>query len=124
MPFICITSIKDTPIATPEEQKDYLGTNYSMASRYGRKGTFSPDDRKLMEDNNMQSDDSDEKEPPAEKSGSKRRTTSTVPTAKKTASKANTVNEIVGSPSWNGEGCKVCHKDSDHPNLLLCESCK
>ena len=93
-----------------------------MASRYGRKGTFSPDDRKLIEDNNMQWDDSDEKEePPAEKSGSKRRTTSTA--AKKTPTKANTVNEIVGSP-WNGEGCKVCHKDSDHPNLLLCESCK
>lgn len=94
-----------------------------MASRYGRKGNFSPDDRKLMEDN-MLSDDSDEKDPPVEKSVSKRRTsTSTVPTAKKTAAKANTVNEIVGSP-WNGEGCKVCHKDSDHPNLLLCENCK
>jgi len=31
---------------------------------------------------------------------------------------------VAGVPSGDVvEGCKVCHRDVDHPNLLLCESC-
>lgn len=43
---------------------------------------------------------------------------SIIPPSKKVANVAG-----ISHAAVEGEGCKICHRDVDHPNLLLCESC-
>ncbi|KAL3802997.1 hypothetical protein HJC23_008981 [Cyclotella cryptica] len=73
-----------------------------MASRSGRQGSISPETKELMESNAKASDISPEvgrrKDPPEKE---------------------------VPCPGENNpdEGCRVCRRDEDHANLLLCEAC-
>lgn len=111
-----------------------------MASSSGRAGQFSPESKELME-GTMQSDgamDDDMKEPVAAKAGKNlqpRRTSKSiafpteaaVPTPPKRPA-AGADNTVMSPANGAGhstaeEGCKVCHRDVDHPNLLLCEAC-
>lgn len=90
-------------------------------------------------------DDQNQKQPAAEKAGKRlkpRRTSKSPPMtsslsipdgsvltpSKKTAAVANNNNNIMSPTNVAGishaeEGCKMCHQDADHANLLLCESC-
>ena len=104
-----------------------------MASRYGRKGEFSPNDKQLMSSTNQWQDTSIENKS-SKRSRSKLKQTG-IPTVvhspnnKKQAtdickSTKSVPSNIMGTPGSTGEeGCKVCKKDSDHANLLLCEHC-
>mmetsp|Transcript_21764 Transcript_21764/g.47293 ORF Transcript_21764/g.47293 Transcript_21764/m.47293 type:complete len:475 (+) Transcript_21764:124-1548(+) len=118
-----------------------------MASRFGRRGEFSPESKELMT-TTMQCDDAvdhdqNQKPPAAEKASKRlkpRRTSKSFPMtasmsipdvsvltpSKKSVAATNSnimsPTNVTGVPSGE-EGCKVCHRDLDHPNLLLCESC-
>ena len=116
-----------------------------MASKSGRRGDFTPESKEMME-STMQLDDDDQKEAAAgvgygkrpSQQQQRRRSKSPEPSgrsssfhdgniaapAKKQPAAASTTN--MGSPggvSTGAEGCKVCHRDDDHENLLLCETC-
>lgn len=92
-----------------------------MASKSGRRGDFTPESKEMME-STMQLDDDDRKEAAANGGGYGKRPPVCVPAPAKPAASATNV----GSPGgffMGAEGCKVCHQDNDHENLLLCEAC-
>ncbi|KAL7547166.1 hypothetical protein ACHAWF_010482 [Thalassiosira exigua] len=114
-----------------------------MASRSGRRGDFSPEAKELIH-TAMSIDDDERKEPAADRSGKKlqpRRASRSSPApltsaasipeadARAPAKRSVTAEYDGGSPTNVSaihaaeEGCKVCHKDVDHANLLLCEAC-
>lgn len=110
-----------------------------MASRSGRRGEFPPDSKEMMESSMKIPDaplDDDATGPAAEEQAGKRQprrmltTTATISAAgpdvcapapaKSGAAKGP--KGVPGIPTVE-EGCKVCKRDIDHPNLLLCEMC-
>lgn len=118
-----------------------------MASRSGRRGNLPPESKELLDGAAMEWDDDDPEEGPAAETNvtklqprlqsSQSPTTKAgsisipevgVPTAtKKTAAAPNnhavmSPRNVVGNANCD-EGCKVCGRDADHANLLLCESC-
>ena len=103
-----------------------------MASRYGRKGEFSANDKQLMSSTQWQDTSIENKSSKRSRSKLKQSGIPTVvhsPNNKKQGTDIckttkSIPSNIMGTPGSTGEeGCKVCKKDSDHSNLLLCEHC-
>ncbi|KAL9186590.1 hypothetical protein ACHAXT_005828 [Thalassiosira profunda] len=99
-----------------------------MASKSGRRGVLPPESKGAME-SSTETDamDVDSKKPAAAmKNSSKRRTSKSMTNV---SVPDNEVPKELAAQNPNTscnpgeEGCKVCHLDVDHANLLLCESC-
>ena len=109
-----------------------------MASKSGRSGQFPPESKEVIEDA-LHQDVSmydglkkrSSKKPRRTSSKGSSMSTSPVPfsedivSGKKASSsaadgKSKSPANVAGHPP---EGCKVCHRDDDHSNLLLCEAC-
>lgn len=70
-----------------------------MASCSGRRGKFAPESKEFLE---------------TEINSQKHNAFVTT-----TTSPSRNTSSVMG----NNDGCKVCRRDEDHANLLLCESC-
>eukprot|EP00970_Alexandrium_tamarense_P015987 scaffold5874_cov90-Alexandrium_tamarense.AAC.1 len=79
-----------------------------MASRSGRLGRISPSTKQLMQSSSSSN-------------SAKRPIASSPVIAATTSSSSN--NKPSPSANSGEEGCRVCRRDEDHANLLLCEAC-
>ena len=83
----------------------------TMASRSGRRGTFAPESKEFLDIEKKTTG------PPGNSVCALATTTTTTTTT--TTSPSRNISSVMG----NNDGCKVCRRDEDHANLLLCESC-
>lgn len=82
-----------------------------MASRSGRLGRISPSTKQLMQSSSSSSN------------SAKRPIASSPVIAATTTSSSSSNNKPSPSANSGEEGCRVCRRDEDHANLLLCEAC-
>ena len=75
-----------------------------MASRSGRRGKFAPESKEFLD---------------IEKKTTGPGNVCALATTTTTTSPSRNIFSVMG----NNDGCKVCRRDEDHANLLLCESC-